>query len=427
MKLERLAQYKQFIIVGFGVEGKSSAKFLSAVFPHTDQEIIQTLESPLELKPNSAYIVSPGINRQKLLANIPTKHCTSNTEIFFENVAESDRKKIIGITGTKGKSTTTKFLYECLQTAHQQVAIGGNYGSPLLDHFKTIHQLDFLVAELSSYQLEFLKVSPFYSIFLNIFADHLDRHETLETYARIKQNIFNGTPPATHCLVPQSSRTQMIRQQLWINESTSQTIFTPSHPIDASIFPAESVFQAAHFRENFGCVQSLLKILVGAKTPEILKKTAQNFVGLPHRTEKFAEYHHVTFYDDSIASNPDTATAAIKVFGANLGAIILGGYSGGGTYEKTVQTLQKQAPKAFVWLPASNTRSEIIQTLKTHHFPASQIIQGNDFQTLMQQGFPLIPAGKSVILSPGAKSYDSFKNYQDRGKAWQESVHTYFA
>ena len=186
MKLCHLKKYSEIVIVGYGLEGKSREKFLQKELPNTRVTILDPVKIPISPTENTGYIISPGISRQDLCQNILPQNCTSNTELFFSNVETKNLQKVIGITGTKGKSTTTKFLSECLLEHKKKVLIGGNYGQPLLDLFDSINHADFLVAELSSYQLEFLTISPSKTIFLNIFADHLDRHKTLKNYTKIK-------------------------------------------------------------------------------------------------------------------------------------------------------------------------------------------------------------------------------------------------
>ena len=458
MKLATIQQFDHLIILGYGLEGRSSHAFMKEKFPEKDITVIEKIAEPIQtnhssfftldssVPKNSLFIISPGINRTKLLAQIPTENQTSNTEIFFANLTENQRPKIIGISGSKGKSTTTKFTTELLQNIGYKAIAAGNYGLPLLDLHDQLDDLDFVVAELSSYQLEYLQYSPYYAIFLNFFNDHVERHGSLEAYFEAKANLWRGKEAcAQYLFMPEGIR----NKEQGIRDLKSELIECQS--LSPNYFPADSIFRGQHFLENFGCGIKLIEFLnkeQGIRNKEKeenvappipysafripLQETCQNLSPLPHRTELFAQHEGLKFYDDSISTNTETAKAAIRLFGQNLGAIILGGKSEtGGTddWSGVFELLKETSPQAYAWLPDSDTLDDIEQAIDETNFPKDKIIRGQAFNEILQKGIPNLEPRTSnlaVILSPGAKSFDRFPKFPIRGQAWKEAVERYF-
>lgn len=431
MKFNQFPSASKIIYVGYGQEGQSSKRFLDARFPDIPTEIYENISQPI-VSQNSQefFVISPGIDREKWLPDVPASQQTSNTELFFENLSPSQWQKTIGITGTKGKSTTTKFVSEALKISGKKVALGGNFGIPVLDLFDSLDDLDLVVCELSSFQLEHLKVSPYYAIFLNLFTDHLDRHGTHKEYFLSKQHLWNGSEmPAKHLILGIGAQK--------IPEISSFFSAFPPHKTTTlhlaeifpeNIFPKDSIGNAVHFRENFGTVVSLFDLLGIKNSWEILKQTAESFEGLPHRIERFLTVGGHSFYDDSISTNPQTSVAAIEYFAKDLGAIVLGGQPAGAEtrdFSGVFEALKNYAPQAFVWLLDSECSADILGSAQKTKFPRKNICQGKSFADLLQKGVPDLPAKKAVVLSPGAKSFDSFSNYKVRGEQWKSAVKEY--
>ena len=455
MKFEKLAKAKNILIYGYGVEGKSNFTFLSQKFPEKNIEIfdenIPEFSESKNLKSNTSFgclggsqneccpipgrarerdgvpfahfdciVTSPGIPRTKL-TNVPEEKFTSNTEIFFENLPESARKKVIGISGTKGKSTTVKFCAEVLQSAEYSVKTGGNYTPPLLDLFDDFVKvgIDFLVAELSSFQLEHLKVSPHIAIFLSFFPDHIDRHGEMEKYFEAKKNLWAHQTPNDFLIVPENLILPSPFGRGAGGEGDSQLLF--SHPIPSDFFPETSVFRAPHFLENFGTVVSLLNVLKVSNPHEVLKKIAKKFRGLPHRLEFFAEKNGIQFFDDSIATNPESSIVAVKFFGKNLGSIILGGQFPHAKFESLLEAIRDETD-ALVLLPDTEVQPKILAAAEKINFPVERIIRGKDLAEIVKRAFEKTPPHKACLLSPAAKSLDQFKNYRERGDAFKKLV-----
>ena len=418
MKLENISSAKKILIYGYGLEGKSSQKFLKkktkAKIDIFD-EFVEKFKNNNDFDSYDIIVVSSGINRDKIPRDYWDK-LTSNPEIFFDNLSEELRKKVIGISGTKGKSTTTKFCAEFLKNAKFKVKIGGNYGIPLLDLFDNFYagKLDFLVAELSSYQLESLRKSPHLAIFLNFFPDHLDRHETLANYWKAKSNIWNHQKTGDKLLIPESCR------DLSGNILTESQIITAPRLLSEN-FAENSVFRAHHWLENFGTIVKLAEILCINNIDKLLAKTAHNFAGLPHRMEFFTEKNGIKFYDDSISTNPDSTLAGVNFFEEKLGCILLGGQNRQQDFTKLINKL-KSLETLVILLP-TESRDNLLETIKEAGLiNFIDVKKWTGFESIAKIVMKKTPAERVCLLSCAAPSYDLFNNFIDRGEQWKKEV-----
>ena len=430
MKLEKLNSAKKILIYGYGLEGKSSEKFFRE---KTDakitifDEFIEKFAGNNDFENYDVIVVSSGINRERIPEKFRGK-CTSNPEIFFNNLDEKSREKIIGISGTKGKSTTTKFCADFLKNAGFKVEIGGNYGIPLLDLWDNFfaEKTDYVVAELSSYQLENLKVSPHFAIFLNFFPDHLDRHLNLKNYWNAKANLWKHQNSRDFLIIPETSRD--IAKDI---ETEAQIIF--ANQIPAKFFAENSIFQAEHWLDNFGAVFKLAELLSSSSNKRelkeidiknVLEKTAQNFAGLPHRMEFFAEKEGIKFYDDSISTNPDSTLASVNFFADNLGAILLGGQDRKQNFAKLLKRLKEL--KTLVIVLPTESRENLLKTItKVGLTNFVDIEKWTGFEEIVEIVMSRTPAKTVCLLSCAAPSYDIFKNFIDRGKQFKQAVRLY--
>lgn len=439
MHIRDIRSFLRIALLGYGLEGQATERWLQKQVPTIPIKIIERIDTPLEsVEAETLYIISPGISRQKICQHIPLNQQSSGAEIFFENIPESLRQKIIGVSGSKGKTTTTKFTHAFLKNMGFNTLIGGNYGIPLLDLYEALDEADFLVAELSSYQLERLTISPYYSIFLNFFTDHVARHGTLSDYWLAKKNLWFGSRnPSKILFIPKNfvSVDKNFSKKL-IVDGLGLIKVDESLPLQAHFFPDDSVFRSPHFLQNFGCSVSLVQYLAADKNISLslfetaLATTAKFFKGEPHRLELFASHDGLQFYDDSIATNIFSAQAVIEYFTTNLGALILGGRSESGEegddWEFLLKTLQKRAPEAYLWLPESETLPLIELAVKKTLFPSDKVVKGQSFSDLLSRGIPFLSKNKTVVLSPAAKSFDRFETFRERGFAWKQSVEDYY-
>ncbi len=410
---------QRVLIYGFGIEGQSSFQFLTQQFPqkivHMYDKNPQYIDHPqfqsLPLDDYDIIVVSPGVDRYSF-SKSQQKKLTGQCDIFFANITEPQRQKIIGITGTKGKSTTTKFCLDLLTRWGKSVVASGNYGNPLLDIYRDFqnNQYDYVVCELSSYQLQHLQSSPHIALFLNIYPEHLERHHGYEGYKEAKSRLWQF----------QSETDIVFVQEKFCDfvQNTPQTCICAS-AVDASFFPEKSIFRANHFLENFGLVWELAQYLGIEK--EVFTQTAQTFVGLEHRLEFVAEKNGVQFFNDSISTNIYSAARALEYFAHTLGFLIIGGQNKDGEYELLYQALQKYCPNAWVGVLQSDVSHSIQSVFEHHQFTQFSLVSSLD--EAVRLSVTKTPFGKVCLLSPSAKSFDGFRDYKHRGEVFKQSVY----
>ncbi len=422
----------RILIYGYGREGKSTYRFLSRRFPKKHIRIFD--EDPFRV-PDSIgcpksdtvppclqskgechvdlIVVSPGIDRKKI-AHLKNVHCTSNTEIFFSSLPEEKRKNLIGISGTKGKSTTVKFCAEVLQKAEKSTAIGGNYGVPLLDLYDDYlsGKYEYVVTELSSFQLENLQISPGYAIFLNFFPDHLDRHKTEENYFSAKENLWRHQKSTDYCITSEYSKGVCKKTHI-----PSQCC--PAPPLEEHYFPPQSIFRAPHIRANFGTIRILLKLL--NINPQAIERTARTFQGLPHRLELFTTKEQITFINDAISTNPDCTRINVQHFGSKLGSIILGGQDRMSDFTPLIQNLKTLGVQIIIL--DSEISSQLTKTC--HELGLTQPHQAQNLDHAVELAFRHTPPHKICLLSTAAPSFGLFQNFEEQGDAFKRLVMAY--
>ncbi len=413
MQFEKFKNAQNICIYGYGVEGKSSEHFLSQHFPHLNIQIFEDSDGQtLDWEAFDIVIKSPGIPP----SHVPPEHVnkvTSNIRIFLANLPEERRMKVIGITGSKGKSTTTKFCHELLNQCGRKAVIGGNFGTPFLDIFNDFikGEYEFVVAECSSFQLYDLDISPGIAIFLSFFPDHLDWHGTQKKYLEAKKNLWAHQKLGNVFLI--TPAVQDITQGGHVCEKPA-----------TRLFPEKAILQADHFRQNLGTIWTLGEILELPNLERNWQKVAENFEMIEHRLERFAQKKGITFYNDSIATSPEAVEVAIKFFGSQLGTLILCGQDTGiGGFGGVVENLKRYAPQAKVLLIDSGVSEKFINVAQDQNFEAFQVCE--DIQTVVSQSFEITPQNSVCLFSPGGKSFDQFENYRIRGRVFKESVNNY--
>ena len=540
MKLEEIGKAKKILIYGYGVEGKSSEKFLRGFFESVCVEMQKSSKSPLSgrlggkklnipeififdenldvmgsgnntsLKKLPSHITSPsqasgtplklrgedrqiflrvgefdfedfevivvsaGIPRRKIPENLRNR-CTSNVEIFFENLSEIQRKKIIGISGSKGKSTTCQFLNEMLKTSGFCSKIVGNFGVPFLDVFNLdITSLfcgtplklrgdvqhvnlenpvldfkeDFLVAELSSYQLENLKISPHLAIFTSFFSEHLAFHKTTENYLKAKQNLWKFQKKGDRVFT-QEYLAPLVDENFsydivdYFGENSGKQKYSEqiiySKIISKDLFPKNSILRADHFRGNLGIVWALCEYLKIKDLETVWKKVGRNFKIIPHRLEFFEEKQDIKFYDDAIAVNTEATIAAIQFLEQDLGLIIIGGQKDSGDgFDLLLEVLRQKSPDVQIIILKSEVgeafKKSFIKIRDSENFEdegeygknfSKNLIEVESLDEAVKIAFEKTEKNKICLLSPAGKSYDKFKNFKEKGERFKALVREY--
>lgn len=369
-----------------------------------------------------SIIISSGLN-PKLLSTSPNTKLQGDIELFNQ----AAKAPIIAITGTNGKSTVTTLIGHLLNTAGKNVAIGGNLGQPALD-LLNLPTPDFYVLELSSFQLETTQsLSAEIAVLLNITEDHLDRHSTIETYQTIKRRIYHrcqtavwnrddpGTiPPLAQGINFGSDRPQTTQDFGLTLKGKECWLMQGSKPI---LNTRTLTLQGHHNRLN-----SLAALAVGHLLHVPLESMLQaltTFQGLPHRCERIAEYHGITWINDSKGTNVGATLAALTGLGPICQGqlILIAGGLGKDADFKPLRPAILQYVRTVILLGQD---AHLLQAALENTVP---LIRVPHLKAAVQLASSIATPGDWVLLSPACSSYDMFQNYQERGIHFSQQVH----
>ena len=413
---------KKILILGYGREGKSAFNFLRQSLPNYTNHVAIADQKPLPtedkaalnsiniitgddyLKTTADYdvvIKSPGIPIKDSLGKNEKKKLTSLTDLFLR----FSKNKIIGVTGTKGKSTTSSLIYHILKENNKDVVLVGNIGKPCFDYIDIITEKTIVVFELSSHQLEFVQASPNVAILLNIYQEHLDHYSSAEDYYAAKKNIFRY----------QTANDLLIYGDIFQHCTKDELDSCPAQKIDIYHdidIPRETIKTNLIGEHNYYDIlaASAACKTFGLSNEEILNAVAI-FHGLPHRLEYIGKYRDIKFYNDSIATAQEAVINAIKAV-EDVDTIILGGMDRGLDYHPLVNFLRNTKIRNIILLP------DTINSFKTifAEAPYSQkLIPVENMAQAVKTAYEVTAKKHSCLLSPAAASYGFYRNFEERG------------
>lgn len=422
--MHKITTKSKILIYGYGVEGQSTERFFKS--KGLQPLVYDEFQEAYNTKPNLAdfdlIVVSAGINPAKKIPNEFHQKCTSNVALFFHYLSTKNKAKVIGITGTKGKSMTTKLTHETLLKAGKSSAIAGNFGTGLLDLVETMETLDYLVIELSSYQLASLDTSPHYALCTNLYEDHLDWHGDVASYQEAKSHLWKYQGKGDVLFVP-SHQAEHPLFNLETNELENLGTKVICEPVSEDLFPEKSIWRAKHYRENFGLVKALMEHLDQFSSSQISKflssfeSACQALIGLPHRLQYLGTFEAIDFYDDAISTNPRSTIAAVQFLKDNLGTLILGGQDRDQNFKIMFEEIQKTNPNIHIIILPSQTADRI-----QHSIFNIQYSMADSMEQAVQIAFKKTPKGQVCLLSPAAPSFDHYKNYTEKGKDFEKCI-----
>ncbi len=426
-ELKPVFKDKRVVILGFGREGKSWLEILkrlnvckeiaAADMNELDIPDITLISGENYLEKCAEYdliLQSPGVIVKNRLDSAAKAKILTQTELLLR----LHPCKIIGITGTKGKSTTSSLIHHFLQACGINSMLIGNIGVPPLKRLEEMDEKTVAVLEMSCHQLEFVRHSPDISVLLNIFPEHLDHYIGFDAYANAKRNIArfqdeNGFAIANKDLMPVETKARLFTASF----DSSADISTDG----SSIFlfgeeiPAEKIKTSLCGKHNVYNIAAALAAAeaAGADRNKCLS-SLPDFKALEHRLEKVASINGVEYINDSISTVPEAAIAAVKAFdGADC--LILGGMDRGISYDILGDFLNLGGVENIVLLPDTSRR---IAKLITN--PTVNVVFAQDMENAVKTAHKL--AKKRVILSPAAASYGFYKNFEERGKHFKSLV-----
>jgi UDP-N-acetylmuramoyl-L-alanine---L-glutamate ligase len=432
--MKQFLQNKKILILGFGKEGQSTYNYLqthvsSAKIAIADQNSTLKINAPnlkLHLGPNylnalnndyDLIIKSPGISIKNINTTPFIHKLTSQTDLFLKFY----KNQVIGITGTKGKSTVASLLYHILKTAQKDVQLIGNIGYPAFEILDKIKDNTLLVYELSSHQLEFIKSSPHIAVLLNIYEEHLDFYDNFTAYKYAKCNIFKFQDYTDYFIY--NKKDQNITEIL-ANQFLKQELYPiPLAPYGRGVRGEGSLLTTRLLgKHNLFNINAAITVCQILKIPaQAVKEGLASYQPLPHRLEYVGKYNEIDYYNDSIATIPEATIAAINTLEKNLETIILGGFDRKICYKELCQTLLKSKIKNIILLPdTGNTLQSILNQTK-HHKNIKLVNTLEEAVTLAQD---LTSPNKTCLFSPAAASYNQFKNFEERGNKFKKLINS---
>jgi UDP-N-acetylmuramoylalanine--D-glutamate ligase len=336
---------------------------------------------------------------------------------------------MIAVTGTNGKSTVTALLGSLLKNANLKAFVGGNIGTPLIAYVEGEEKADYVVVEVSSFQLDTIETfCPLISLLLNISPDHLDRYASYEDYAQSKLRIFMNQREGQHVILNDDDETLASVNppsgvsvfRFGVKRKEGRHAYVQDKEIRASLSGGEhNSFSFKSFRlpgkhnmENLLAVV-LAGLILGIE-PSVIQQTIGNFKGLPNRLEHVAEFEGVEFYNDSKATNVDAAVRAITSFDRPL-ILIAGGRHKGSDYARLVKAARGGVRKA-IFLGESR------ELLASSFEGVVPFLMAEDMDEAVSIAFSQADRGDAVLLAPACSSFDMFSDYAHRGMVFRSAV-----
>jgi UDP-N-acetylmuramoylalanine--D-glutamate ligase len=355
-------------------------------------------------------VVSPGVHLDIPILEEARKNgipIISEVELAYRLL----KKPIIAVTGTNGKTTTTTLIGELLKAGDKKVAVAGNIGNPLVEVDDS--ELDYIVAEISSYQLETTdRFKPWVSVILNIQPDHLDRHGSMREYIEQKSRIFKNQTGDDY-VVFNADDPQVAKM---VKKAKAKRIgFSKKEAGIITLSPAEIKIPGRHNLEN-ALAAAQTAYLCGVDKATVAQ-VLRTFSGVEHRIEFITSINGVDFYNDSKATNPDSTMVAIETFAGKGLVLILGGKDKGTGLEDLTAMIKRHV-KAVILLGEAKKRFG--EALASAGYPNVCVV--NSIEDTVKEGLRSAKAGEIVLLSPACASFDMFKNFEERGRIFKDAV-----
>ncbi|KKQ95621.1 MAG: UDP-N-acetylmuramyl-tripeptide synthetase [Candidatus Woesebacteria bacterium GW2011_GWB1_43_14] len=448
---ENIYKGKNVAILGLGLEGKDLANYLVKIGanvtirdqkPENELDLSKIPSEKIRFMCGSKYLVglnqhefifrSPGIYRYKkelVYAEKKGVVISSAIKLFFDFCSA----RIIGVTGTKGKGTTSTLVYQIIKNSGKDVYLAGNIGRPCLNLLSELRADSWVVLELSSFQLIDLEKSPHISVVLNITSDHMDWHKNLREYRESKKNIVKYQTSKDYSVINADYHSSKVFSQ---NTFAKLYYFSRNKKVCGAYVTGDSIYLNFGEKILIGNIKKLLlrgkhnlenitaaicaAYLSEAEVQEI-KNTIFEFKGLEHRLELVRKIKGVSFYNDSFSTNPQTTVAAVDSFKESL-TLILGGYNKGLDYGTLIKKISKAKNLKNIIL-IGDLSTDLNKLLLKSNFKGKIIeLKRASMRKIIRNCFKITDPGGVVLLSPAAASFDMFKDYKDRGEKFKSTV-----
>ena len=345
---------------------------------------------------------------------------TSEMEVFFEVCP----CRILAVTGSDGKTTTTPLISEMLKAAGKKVWVGGNIGTPLLPRVREMQESDLCVVELSSFQLMDMKRSPQVAVVTNLAPNHLDVHKDMDEYVEAKKNIFrfqsedsllvlNSDNEITNSFKGNGRTCYFSRRGktdgAWVEDGT---IFRHGVPV---LDTRDILIPGVHNIENY---MAAILAVEGLVSDDVIRHTAKTFGGVEHRIELVRIKDGVRFYNDSIASSPSRTIAGLKSFSEKV-ILIAGGYDKHIPYDVLGPEICAHVKKLFL---CGATAPQIRAAVENCGMAQPEMTDCGKFEAAVRAAAAAAQPGDVVLMSPASASFDEFKNFMVRGDFFRKLI-----
>lgn len=440
---------KKILILGYGREGESTYCFFKKYFPNVKLAIADKNANAFESIKNEKIkfysgdryleaipeydliFKTPGVSLNHVNFKFDKNTITSQTDIFLQCY----HRQIIGITGTKGKSTTSSLIYHIMKLYTDDVLLVGNIGVPPFNVFEQIRSTTCIVYELSSHQLEYIHKAPHISILLSIFQEHLDYYKSFEDYKQAKFNIFRFQEAYDYFIYDADDKAsrEFIKSQEYADNCYTFSLKNKCnfgcYVLDGSIFfsedgdayPIYDIYQERKLKGSHNLLNIMAAIcackLYGIPDNNIIEGV-NFFKGLEHRIEYVGNFNRIDYYNDSIATIPEATIEAIKTL-EDVNTVILGGYDRGVDYSYLVDYLIKSSVKNIIFMGKAGERMYQMISKKK---PNKNLIIADSLEDAVTVAKQKTVKDGICLLSPAASSYDSFRNFEERGEVYKKIV-----
>lgn len=400
MRLSELAG-KYVVIWGKGREGMAAEAFIRRACPDAllafVDEATDTKDAIKAALVHADVIVkSPGVSLYHPLVQSALDAGKAVTSLLNLWLAEPRTATLIGVTGTKGKSTTTSLLAHVLNALGKRAVIAGNIGVPVTE--APTNDAEIVVLEISSYQAANVDGLFDFGVLTSLYPEHLDWHRTLDAYYRDKMNLLSH------------SRTKIINAEalptlrgLGLEAADFIAFDKPEAPIDNAYLARPG------YASDVGAAVAVVKAL--GLDPAQALKALRDFKGLPHRQQELGERDGILYVDDSISTTPQSAIAALEAYAGRPLTLIAGGQDRGIDTAPLADYIVAHGVNAVVCMGASGQR--LTELLNQHGY--SNVETAHDMREAVALAVRRTPKGGAILLSPAAPSYDQFKNFEERG------------
>jgi UDP-N-acetylmuramoylalanine--D-glutamate ligase len=452
-----LLDSKKILILGYGREGRCAHRYIAKNYPNASIAIADRAETlndiPTDCTIEALYtgstylscahqyevvIPSPGIALRSLAHNtFSSQVCfLSPTELFFcEARRRYPHAKLIGITGTKGKSTTTSLIGAILKNHYNDVRLAGNIGLPMLDYLDGASNETVFVLELSSFQLELLSQSPDIAVLLGIVPEHLDHHGSYEAYRTAKEHItlfqnaqdtliidptlesLREIPTKTKARIAPYALEERAEARCYLRDGTVM-IREGSVAIPCIKTSELSVRGEGNIRNVLAAVTCGLVL---SCTPTEIAAALRSFSPLPHRLEDIGTFCGIRFINDSLATIPQALGNALSAFGAEAKTLIAGGYDRGLDFTPIAPLIASSHLETLILFPT--TGAHIKKAVLAHEpHTVRKFYEATSMEHAVALAFEHTPPGATCIMSPASSSFNMFRDYKDRGDSFKRAV-----